>query len=242
MTRLHAVHDPIGQALRAAALGTGARLTGRYAIFFGGHECGSERWSMAAEGDGLVLEGEQETAAPHPMPSRHQYRARLGADGRLEAVDVIWEVAGHRLEATHRADGAQWRARIEYGGQTREQHGDYPPFCEVEFPSQLFHFAILARRDFAVGGEHEFPVLRIGPPLMAVSPERMMVRCVERGTVMTSHGEVAARRYVVTLPPRGEDEGYSFWADEDGLMLEAFEGAEPGPTWMRLVEYRRSAP
>ena len=129
--------------------------------------------------------------------------------------------------------------RIAYGDKTHEQHGDYPSLVEVEFPSQLFHFAILARRDFAVGGEHEFPVLRIGPPLMAVSPERMMMRCVETGTVMTPRGEVQAKRYVLSLPPQGESEGYTFWADEDGLMLEAFESVEPANTWMRLVEYRR---
>ena len=234
------MHDPIGQALRAAGLREGTGISGRYAIFHGGHECGSERWRMSAEGDGLVIEGEQETVAPHPMPSRHEYRAVLGADGRLNGLDIIWSVAGHRLEASHRAGDGQWRVQIEYGGQTREQQGDYPEFCEVEFPSQLFHFAILARRDFGVGGEHEFPVLRIGPPLMAVSPERMLMRCVEAGTIMTSHGEVAAKRYVLSLPPRDESEGYSFWADEDGLMLEAFEGVEPTATWMRLVEYRRT--
>lgn len=233
------MHDPIGQALRLGSRSGGSGISGRYAIFFGGHECGSERWEMTAEGDGLVIRGEQETVAPHPMPSRHEYRALVGADGRLEGLDVIWTVAGNRLEATHRADGAQWRVRIDYGGQTREQHGDYPAFCEIEFPSQLFHFAILARRDFAVGGEHDFPVLRIGPPLMAVSPERMLVRCIASGTYLTPRGEVAAKRYVLSLPPRGEDEGYTFWADTDGLMLEAFEGASPERTWMRLVEYRR---
>ena len=233
------MHDPIGQALRAAALRDRAGVSGRYAIFHGGHECGSERWVMSAEGDGLVIQGEQETMAPHPLPSRHEYRATLDAGGRLQSLDVIWSVAGKRLEATHRADGDQWRVRIEYGGQTREQHGDYPAVCEVEFPSQLFHFAILARRDFAEGGEHEFPVLRIGPPLMAVSPERMLMRCVAARTFMTPRGEVAAKRYVLSLPPREENEGYSFWADEDGLMLEAYEGVEPEATWMRLVEYHR---
>lgn len=226
------IHDPIGRALRARS-----GLAGRYAIYASGHECGSERFAIAAEGDGLVIEGEQETAPPHPLPSRHRYRASLGPDGRVTGLDVAWEVSGRRLDAMHRAGDGRWRVRIEYGGQVREQHGDYPPFAEVEFPSQLFHFAILARRDFGVGGEHEFPVLRIGPPLMAVSPERMLIRCVGRGTLVTPHGEVAARRYRLSLPPRGEAEGYTFWADDDGLLLEAYEGPEPVNPWMRLVEW-----
>jgi len=96
---------------------------------------------------------------------------------------------------------------------------------------------LLARRDFAVGGEHEFPVLRIGPPLMAVSPERMLYRCVELGQHAAPGGPVRAKRYVLSLPPRGEDEGYTFWADEDGFVLETFEGPEPRVTWMRLVEF-----
>lgn len=228
------MHDPIGQALRARA-----GLAGRYAIFFQSHEVGSESWRMSARGGGgLEIRGEQETVAPHPMPSRHEYRAMLGADGRLEGLDLIWTVSGRRLEAMHRALDRVWRVRIDYGGQVREQQGDYPAFCEVEFPSQMFHFPILSRRDFAVGGEHEFPVLRIGPPLMAVNPERMLLRCVASGEHATPWGDVRARRYVLSLPPHGEDEGYSFWADEDGLMLEAFEGPEPGRPWMRLVELR----
>lgn len=233
------MHDPIGRALRAHAFRADEGLSGRYAIYAGGHECGAERWSIRADGEGLAIEGEQETAAPHPLPSRHQYRATVGADGRLTGLDVLWSVAGRKLEATHRAEDGQWRVRIDYGGQIREQHGDYPAFCEIEFPSQLFHFAILARRDFAVGGEHDFPVLRVGPPLMAVSPERMLVRCVEHGRYLAPWGEVAAKRYVLSLPPLAESEGYTFWAGDDGLMLEAFEGPEPAASWMRLVELHR---
>lgn len=218
------------------ALGSRARITGRYAIFFQGRECGGERFELSAEGGGIALEAEQETGPPHPVPSRHLTRAVLGPNGRPEAVDITWTVGGRRLHATHRADGGTWRVRIESEGRVREQHGDFPPFAEVEFPSALFAFAMLARRDFAPGGEHEFPVLRIGPPLMAVSPERMRVRCVERGVRRTPRGEVAAKRYVLSLPPRGEDEGYTFWADEDGFPLEAFEGPDALRPWMRLVE------
>jgi len=132
-----------------------------------------------------------------------------------------------------------WRVRIEYGGQVRDQEGDFPDLCEVEYGTHLFNTVMLARRDFQIGGEHEFPVLRIGPPLMAVSPERMLYRCVERGSVETPFGAVAAKRYVVSLPPGPEEQGYSFWADEDGLVLESYEGPDRSRPWMRLVELRR---
>jgi hypothetical protein len=158
---------------------------------------------------------------------------------RVTGLEVLWNVGPRLLRATHAADGPRWRARIDYEGQTREQEGDYPDACEVEYATHLFTTFILARRDFALGGEHEFPVLRIGPPLMAVSPERMLYRCVERGVFAGPAGGVGARRYVASLPPRGEDEGYTFWADDDGFVLESYEGLDLSRPWMRLVELRR---
>jgi hypothetical protein len=118
----------------------------------------------------------------------------------------------------------------------KEQQGDYPDFCEVDYATHLFSSFLLARRDFALGGEHEFPALRIGPPFMAVTPERMLVRCVELGTRETPLGARAAKRYVVSLPPRPESEGYTFWADEDGWVIESWDDSEQRNPWMRLTE------
>ena len=163
----------------------------------------------------------------------------LTPEWRLTGLDVIWTVGSRRLVAMHRADAGIWRVSIEYGGQTTEQHGDFPDYCEVEYTTHLFNAVILARRDFQVGGEHEFPVLRIGPPYMAVSPDRMLYRCVERRRFTTPLGSFDAKRYVVTIPERGDQDGYTFWADEDGIVLESYEGVEPGTTWMRLVALER---
>ena len=44
---------------------------------------------------------------------------------------------------------------------------------------------------------------------------------------------------MVLLPDRPEEEGYSFWADEEGFVLESYEGLEPSRPWMKLVEFRR---
>jgi len=131
--------------------------------------------------------------------------------------------------------------RIKAGDQAREQQGDFPDGCEVEYGTHLFNAFILARRDFQVGGEHEFPVLRIGPPHMAVTPERMLYRCVERGTLGTPWGATPAKRYVLSLPERPAEEGYTFWADEDGLVLESCEGLDASRPWMRLTELTRDS-
>jgi hypothetical protein len=213
---------------------------GRYAIFHAGIECGEDRWQVEHAGDFLVLTGAQELVAPHPFPSRQEYRVALSTAWRPQGLEVHWSVGARRLVARHAADGERWRARIEHEGQAREQEGDFPDACEVEFTTPLFMQFMLSRRDFQIGGEHEFPVLRIGPPHMAVSPERMLLRCVERGTAFSPRGFVPAKRYVVSLPPRSEDEGYTFWADEHDVVLETFEGPEPSATWMRLVEHRRA--
>jgi hypothetical protein len=216
-------------------------VAGRYVIFSGGRECGEDQWSLAASGDGYVLEGRQSTARPHPFPSRQDYRATLTADWRLTGLEILWAVGERVLRATHAADAGRWRVKIEHQGQTREQHGDFPDFCEVDYGTHLFHAFVLARRDFALGGEHEFPALRIGPPIMAVTPERMLYRCTEIGTFEGPWGPVAARRYVVSTVGTGAaaEEGYAFWADEDGFVLESYEGFEPAHPWMRLVELVR---
>jgi hypothetical protein len=218
-----------------------AALSGRYAIFHGGIECGEERWELRPDdAGGVVATGAQETLAPHPYPSRQEWRATLDRGGRLSGLEILWTVGAPALRAIHEAREGRWRVRIERGGEVREQQGDYPEGCEVEFGTHLANLFILARRDFAVDGEHEFPVLRIGPPWMAVSPERMRIRCVERGRFAGPEGPVAAKRYVVSLPPRPEAEGYTFWADEDGFVLESYDGPDTGRSWMRLVEVRRA--
>lgn len=209
---------------------------GRYLIFTNGVECGEERWRLEAGDDGLVVTGAQETVAPHPFPNRLEYRATLTPEWRVTGVELRWTVGEHGIEAAHRADGGRWHARIRYGREAREQEGDYPAVCEVEIPTHLSATFVLARRAFEIGGEHEFPLLRIGPPLMAVSPERMLIRCVESGTIMSPRGPVVAKRYVVSLPPRSEADGYTFWADEDGVVLESYQGPEPEHPWMQLVE------
>ncbi len=215
-------------------------VSGRYALFSGGAECGEERWELAGSADGYVVTGVQELTAPHPFPNRQEYRVTLSRSWRPTGIEILWHVKDRTLAAYHRADGATWRVQIDYSGQRKEQEGDYPEFCEVEYGTHLLNTVILARRDFQVGGEHEFPVLRIGPPYMAVSPERMLYRCVEQGEYRAPCGTVTAKRYVVTVPPQPEAEGYAFWADEDGFVLESYEGDDPSRTWMRLVELNRT--
>jgi putative glycolipid-binding protein len=228
------MHDPL------AALLTETIASGRYTHYFQGQECGAERWEIARTRDSFTITGEQEIEPPHPFPSRQEYRATLSPEWRPTGLDLIWTVGPRRLVAMHRAEAGMWRVRIDYGGQTREQEGDFPDFCEVEYTTHLFNSVILARRDFQVGGEHEFPVLRIGPPLMAVTPERMIYRCIERGMFRSALGEFNAKCYIVYLPSQGEQDGYTFWADEDGFVLESYEGHDRSRPWMRLVEFRRS--
>lgn len=220
-----------------AAQVEGLLAAGRYAVFHGGRECGQERWRIEVAPEGLVLTGEQQTIAPHPLPSVLGYRIALTDAWRPTGLELHWSVGDRRLVAVHGVEGGRWRVRIEVDGHVRHQEGDFPEPCEFECMTHLSSTVILARRDFQLGGEHEFPVLRIGPPWMAVSPERMLLRCVETGVRDTPLGPVPAKRYVASLPPRGEEEGYAFWADGNGVVLESYQGTEPLDPWMRLVEY-----
>ena len=209
---------------------------GRYAAFARGTECGEERWRIDRGPEGYVIAGTQEMLAPHPFPNRQDYRVALDPRWRIHGLEIRWRVGDRELLAVHRSAAGMWRVRIEYAGQVKEQEGDFPEACEVDYGTPLFSTILFARRDFSVGGEHEFPVLRVGPPFMAVQPERLLYRCVESQTRATPWGPRPARRYVVSVPGRAA-EAYSLWSDERGVVLESFEGAEPGEPWMRLVEY-----
>jgi hypothetical protein len=211
-------------------------LDGRYLVHHAGQECGEERWRLQVSADRIVVTGEQELTAPHPMPSRQAYRAVLTPEWRLTGLEIMWTVGQQQLRAIHGADGLRWNVKIEYGGELKEQQGDYPLVCEVECATHLSTMFILAKKDFQLDGEHEFPVLRIGPPWMAVSPERMLLRCVETGMFVGPNGPVPAKRYILSLPPQGEGEGYTFWANDDGVVLESYEGPAPERRWMQLVE------
>ncbi|NOT33744.1 MAG: hypothetical protein HOP12_06185 [Candidatus Eisenbacteria bacterium] len=213
--------------------------TGRYQQFFAGEPCGDEVWRLETGAGEIVVAGEHTLVAPHPLPNVHRYRVALSAEWRVKSLDVEWQVGGRELVANHAVEGTRWRAHIESQGHARSQEGDYPLGCEVEYPTHLFNTFMLSKRDFALGGEHEFAVLRIGPPLMAVSPAQMLLRCVEHGTVEGPNGPVAAKRYVLSVPPAPESEGYTFWADEHDIVLASFEGLDTTRPWMTLVEYQR---
>jgi hypothetical protein len=213
-------------------------FSGRYAQFHAGRECGDERWSITATPDAVIATGEQVITAPHPLPNRQEYRATLDHNWRLTGLEVRWSVGDRELTALHHADGATWRVRIEYAGHVKEQEGDYPSLCEVDFTTHLFSAFILQRRDFAIGGEHEFPALTIGPPYMAVTPGRLLYRCVEQGTFLSPAGPTHAKRYIVSRPPEPESEGFTFWADDNGVVLESYEGLDLSRPWMRLTEYQ----
>lgn len=220
------------------ALAAAARLVyaGEYRLRHAGAECGTEQWRIDAWPDRLEVRGHQQLHAPHPAAGSLRYQIALTHEWRVRTIGLVWNVGGRELRAQHDATGERWHARIEYLDQAKEQEGDYPAVCEVDFPTHLFATFLLQRRDFAPGGEHEFPALLIGPPLMAVTPGRMLYRCAERGTFRSPAGLVPARRYVVSRPPEPEAEGFTFWADDDGIVLESYEGLDTGRPWMTLTE------
>ena len=103
-------------------------IAGRYVLYHEGAECGEERWRIEGAADGMVLTGEQQTAAPHPFPNHHAYRVSLSREWRITGLEILWTVGSRTVRATHGADGEMWRVRIEYDGHAREQE------CDAESP------------------------------------------------------------------------------------------------------------
>ena len=212
---------------------------GRYVIFHAGSEAGEERWSVELLADGgVVARGEQVLRSPHPMPSELDWRARLSAEGRLTALETEWRVGTRQLRAEHSAEGGKWRARIAYGGHTREQEGEFPAFAELAFGSHVLHTVMFRRYALEPGAEHEFPALVVGPPWFAAEPARQRLMCTEAATRALGSANVRARR-VEVRDPQGAVPAFAVWLDEHDVVLESFEDTHTDEPWMRLVEYRR---
>ncbi len=212
---------------------------GRYAIFHAGEPAGEERWSVTSAPDGgAVARGEQVLSSPHPLPSELEWRARLSPLGRITAIEAQWRVGTRTVRAEHSADGDLWRARILYGGHTREQEGDFPTFAEVLIGSHVLHTVMLHRYVLAPGAEHEFPTLVIGPPWFAAEPGRQRITCTATGTRDVAGARVAARRIEMS-DPHGAVPAFAAWIDEHDVVLESYEDTHGDEPWMRLVEYVR---
>lgn len=211
--------------------------SGRYALYAAGAPCGEERWRIISRGDhGVEASGEIDTQPPHPFPSRTLWRALLSPTQRVTRLEIDWHVGERHLRAVHRAAGDAWHVRVEHGGHTREQEGDFPASCEVLFGSHVFHMIALQRYAWAPGAEHEFPALVIGPPWMAVEPGRQRIRCTAEAQRDTSFGTSACRRLEVhdlasSVPP------FAMWVATDDRVLDSFEGLDEQLPWMRLVEW-----
>jgi hypothetical protein len=213
--------------------------SGRYAIFHGGEEVGEERWSVTPAIDGgAVARGDQVLLSPHPLPSMLEWRARLSPLGRVTAIEASWKVGERAVRAEHAADGDLWRARILYGGHTREQEGDFPAFAEVLIGSHVLHTVMFHRYVLAPGAEHEFPTLVIGPPWFAAEPGRQKLTCTAKGERQASGVRHTARRIEVS-DPHGAVAPFAAWIDEHDVVIESYEDTHGDAPWMRLVEYKR---
>lgn len=212
---------------------------GRYVVHHAGAEAGEERWAVEPAADGgAVARGEQTLVPPHPTPSELEWRAVLSALGRVTSLEVSWRVGTRTLRAEHAAAGDVWRARILYGGHTREQEGDFPMFAEVVFGSHVLHTVMFHRYVLVPGAEHVFPALVVGPPWFAAEPARQRLVCTAQAERDTPAGRVTARRVEVS-DPQGSVPAFAVWLDEHDVVLESYEDTHSTEPWMRLVEYRR---
>jgi len=229
------LHPAVTTTLGVAAL----LASGRYAIFHAGIEVGEERWSIeAAPEGGAIARAEQVLAAPHPLASELEWRARLTPDGRIAGLEMEWRVGTRTVRAEHEAFANRWHARIASGGHTREQAGDFPGQAEVAFGSHVLQTVMLRRYAMAPGAEHEFPSLVIGPPFFAVEPGRQRIVCTAAAMRQTPLGDRPARR-IEFSDALGPVPAFAAWIDEHDVLLESYEDTVTEEPWMRLVEYRR---
>ena len=88
-------------------------------------------------------------------------------------------------------------------------------------------------------------MLRVGPPLMAVTPDRMLYRCVREGRLrLAAAGRCLPGAVVVSLPAQGRAMGATSRSGptRTGSCSNRTTGSIRSRPWMRLVEYRSRGP
>ena len=200
-------------------------------IFHPGEECGEERWRMEAlRRRAGRAPASRSSVAPHPFPNRQEYRVTLTrGDGARPALEIALD--GGRAHAV--AHASRRRARCGACGsstaaRSASRRATSRTFCEVEYAHASVQHRhpgaprLRGRRRARVPGAAHRPAVHGGVARSACcTAASRRGRSTPRSARSTRSATWSACRR------RGEDEGYTFWADEDGFVLESYEGLEP---------------
>jgi len=166
------------------------------------------------------------TELPPPM----QYvEAHAGADWRVESLDLRLTHFG--WDASYRAEGLTWRAKIQIEDETVERAVPFGPTTQISCNSIWMDAIALNRLRLAPGQAREVNVISISPH-WRLEPKvvRQRYECIGPERTATPVGDLDAMRHVIAG-------AHHVWVDSHGIIVAARQAAEGSSVVTSLIEY-----
>ncbi len=207
---------------------TGLLADVTYAIFHGDDAADREHCCLYRRADGgYWMTAERDLTWPRPTTLYAEIRA--GADWRIESL-VVRLSGGLQRDASHRAEGALWRATIQSDEATIERTVPFEPEMQIDFDSIWLEAITLNRLKLVPGQAREVDVIKVELPWLEPAPTRRRYECVGLEHVTTLAGDVDAMHYVVSG-------AHHVWADSRGIVVATQQMTDRLPHGRKLLEY-----
>jgi len=164
------------------------------------------------------------------LPSPMQYvEAHAGADWRVESLDL--RLAHFGWDASYRAEGLTWQAKIQIKDKTVERAVPFGPTTQVSCSSIWMDTIALNRLRLAPGQAREVNVISIRPQWM-LEPKvvRQRYECIGPERIATPIGELDAMHHVIAG-------AHHVWVDSRGIIVMARLEEALLKSDIKLVEY-----
>ncbi len=164
------------------------------------------------------------------LPTPMQYvEAHAGADWRVESLDL--RLAHFGWDASYRAEGLTWRAKIQIEDETVERAATFGPTTQVSCSSIWVDAIALNRLRLTPGQARDVNVISISPH-WRLEPKvvRQRYECIGPERVATPVGELDAMHHVIAG-------AHHVWVDSHGIIVAARQEAEGAAAVTSLIEY-----
>jgi len=164
------------------------------------------------------------------LPPPIQYvEVHAGADWQVESLDL--RLAHFGWDASYRAEGLTWRAKIQIEDKTVERAAPFGPTTQVSCSSIWIDAIALNRLRLAPGQAREVNVISISPHWM-LEPKvvRQRYECMGPERIATPVGDLDAMHHVIAG-------AHHVWVDSHGIIVAARQEAEGSSAVTSLIEY-----
>ncbi len=189
---------------------------GTYHYLEGENDLGRETWQLSRLGHGgHVFDVRTDFLRPHAQSWVVTYE--LSAKWAPRGVTLRSEHDHQIMRAEHRAQGKQWRARVNSPAGAQDFALDFSPKHEVVFVSPIFASVVLVRLALNTGQSREVDGIAIQSGSLAPLAEKQMWFCVAEEKAQVPAGSFDAYKFEIKNP--AGNSVAQLWSDSRGIVL-----------------------